>query len=92
MKPSYTFFEDPGHGWMEVPVEDLQELGVDLDTISDCSYHNNDVVYLEEDCDAGIFMEAYKTKYGELPKYNLNYNGTFIRNLESVGQMRERSL
>ena len=54
----YTFYEDPGHGWLEVPVEDLIEAGV-ANKISSCSYRDdNGMAYLEEDCDMAIFLEA----------------------------------
>jgi hypothetical protein len=44
----YTFFEDPGHGWLEVPAADVAELNLEAD-ISGYSYFNEGKVYLEED-------------------------------------------
>ena len=55
----YTFHSDPGHGWLEVPKSELVRLGV-ADKISTYSYQNGGMVYLEEDCDAGVFIEAKK--------------------------------
>lgn len=53
----YTFYEDPGHGWLEVPMADLIEAGV-ADKISRCSYRDGDKAYLEEDCDMATFLQA----------------------------------
>ena len=55
----YTFYEDPGHGWLEVPTPELRELGI-AHKISTCSYvyPNGRFVYLEEDCDLTTFLEA----------------------------------
>ena len=54
---TYTFYEDPGHGWLEVPMREIAELGI-ADKISSCSYRDNANAYLEEDCDMAIFLEA----------------------------------
>lgn len=53
----YTFYEDPGHGWLEVPKAHIKALGIAGD-ISSCSYESDDgkMVYLEEDCDMSIFL------------------------------------
>ena len=59
----YTFYEDPGHGWLEVPMTELVELGI-ADVITPCSYMTRDYVaphklaYLEEDCDLTTFLVA----------------------------------
>ena len=36
----YTFYEDPGHGWLAVPMEQLVKLGI-ADKISSCSYRDD---------------------------------------------------
>ncbi len=60
---TYTFHEDPGHGWLEVSRADMQEFGVE-GKISHCSYVDHrdhwTTAYLEEDCDADTFMSAAK--------------------------------
>jgi hypothetical protein len=53
----YTFYEDPGHGWLEVPMAELEELGI-AGLITSCSYMDGDKAYLEEDCDLSTFMAA----------------------------------
>lgn len=54
---SYTKHEDPGHGWLQVPLAELKELGI-LNKISMYSYTDGEYAYLEEDCDMGVFLEA----------------------------------
>ena len=53
----YTFYEDPGHGWLAVPMEQLVKLGI-ADKISSCSYQGGVSAYLEEDCDLATFLRA----------------------------------
>lgn len=51
----YDFFFDPGHGWLKVPKSELVALGI-VDKISSYSYLRGDYAYLEEDCDATLFI------------------------------------
>lgn len=53
----YKFYYDAGHGWLEVDVEELKQLGIE-NKISQYSYRNGDKVYLEEDCDFFVFSKA----------------------------------
>jgi hypothetical protein len=46
----YTFYEDPGHGWLEVQTVELVELGI-VGDITPYSYLKGTLAYLEEDCD-----------------------------------------
>jgi hypothetical protein len=54
-----TFHCDSGHGWLEVPRADAVALGL-ADKISRSSYQGGHSLYLEEDCDAGIYLDAAK--------------------------------
>lgn len=56
---TYTFYSDPGHGWLKVPFKLLVELGIEKD-ISACSYMYGEHAYLEEDCDFSKFQHAMK--------------------------------
>ena len=81
MTESFTFHTDPGHGWLEVPLLVLQELGINED-ISSYSYTDGQNVYLEEDCDAGKFVAAFEKARGSRPKIVEKYaEYTHIRNL-----------
>ena len=51
------FYEDPGHGWLAVPLELLDRLGI-LDRITTYSDMRGRFAYLEEDCDLDRFMTA----------------------------------
>ena len=63
---TYTFYSDPSHGWLEVQKKELEELNI-FNKISEYSYINGDLVYLEEDCDLSLFIKAYKNKYNTKP-------------------------
>jgi hypothetical protein len=60
-KRKLTFYTDPAHGWLEVPRADLDTLDI-AHKISRYSYEKGAHVYLEEDCDAGLYLEAAKAK------------------------------
>lgn len=64
---TYTFYADPGHAWLAVPVTDLASVGLTRQDFSEYSYIKGDVVYLEEDCDAFKFWEAYTATHGKAP-------------------------
>jgi hypothetical protein len=59
MTMAYVFHTDPGHGWLAVKRAELSRLGI-LNKITPYSYQKGGTVYLEEDCDAGTFLEAKK--------------------------------
>lgn len=56
-----VFHSDPGHGWLAVKLSEVKMLGIQND-ISCYSYIKGKTAYLEEDCDAGKFIAAMKSK------------------------------
>lgn len=54
-----TYHQDPGHGWIEVPRAVVDALGIAA-KVSACSYQAGDLCFLEEDCDAALFVAAAK--------------------------------
>jgi len=54
----YNFHSDPGHGWLEVPLDEVKHIA---SKITGYSYIRGDNVYLEEDCDAGLFLDSLQT-------------------------------
>lgn len=85
MKKKYRFIEDPGHGWLEVDRAEIKRLGVEAQ-ISAWSYIKGDKAYLEEDCDAGVFLRA-KTEAGEeFELVEVYQDPTPVRNYRSWGQ------
>jgi len=65
----YKFHFDASHGWLEVDLIELVRLGID-EKISSYSYYNNGKMYLEEDCDMPIFMEASGVKQKDIEEVN----------------------
>lgn len=49
------FHSDPSHGWLEVPIQMIDELGVKVSTYS---YRHGTDAFLEEDIDAPNFIRA----------------------------------
>lgn len=54
---AWTFYTDPGHGWLKVSKKDLAAAGV-ASKITPYSYQRGEHVYLEEDCDMETFLSA----------------------------------
>jgi hypothetical protein len=54
---NFHIYNDPGHGWIKVPLELLVELGI-AHLITGYSYMTTTHAYLEEDCDMGTFIKA----------------------------------
>ena len=91
---SYTFHSDCGHGWLEVPAREIRDLGIEGD-ISGYSYISTDgmTVYLEEDCDEGVFIKAVRNNS---PSFDSSYiphcvhhdGDCFIRELASYTGLR----
>lgn len=82
-KMTYTFHSDPGHGWLEVPIKDLEVLGI-KNKISSFSYYSasKGIAYLEEDCDASYFIFSME-KVGKKVEYKEVYHKHFNRNRPS---------
>lgn len=62
----YRFFQDAGHGWLEVPRAEVVASGA---KISGYSYYDpaTDMAYLEEDCDALAFLKAIGLDWQYVP-------------------------
>lgn len=57
------FLSDAGHGWLSVKRKELRDLGIE-DKISPYSYQRGKSVYLEEDCDAPLYIKAMENVFG----------------------------
>jgi len=83
MGKTYTFHTDPGHGWLQVNRSELVRLGI-ADQVSNFSYERGGVVYLEEDCDASLFIKAKRDAGEPVELSDLHTNSDhWIRNLQS---------
>lgn len=60
MDGTFTFHTDPGHGWLEVAEGDLTTAGLKVSDFSEYSYRRGSRLFLEEDLDAGVFINAWK--------------------------------
>jgi len=63
----YTFYADPGHGWLKVPMQELRDLNI-AGLITQYSYRKGEHAYLEEDMDLETFVVAYFRKHYAQPK------------------------
>jgi len=59
----FKFHHDAGHGWLAVPYSAIESLGIE-NQVSDYSYRLNEIVFLEEDLDAVLFIKAYLKRIG----------------------------
>jgi hypothetical protein len=83
---AFTFHTDPGHGWLEVSFTELRKVGLMPGDFSGYSYQQGSVVYLEEDCDASIFLRAYEATHGKSPELIEKYShfDSWIRRLKRI--------
>ena len=92
MNDSFTkkFYFDSAHGWLEVHYEELKDLEI-LDRITHWSYRDDEKVYLEEDIDAGTYVDAVKEQQGlEIKTISLDIRDNHLRNPED--RVRPRSM
>ena len=78
-------YTDPGHGWLRVKRTQLAELGI-THKITPFSYQRGQWVYLEEDCDASLFLDTVRAKTGSYPMcvtHNSRTKPSKIRGYES---------
>jgi hypothetical protein len=76
LNATLTFIEDPGHGWLQVPLTELDQLGIRSE-ITPYSYKNGRFAYLEEDCDMGVYLDARQAQGFPPPEFNRTYTHRF---------------
>jgi hypothetical protein len=79
MKTTIKYIHDPAHGWLEVPMADIETLGIRPD-ISNCSFIAGADAYLEEDCDAAVYLNALDDQGITRPAIVSEYVEHFDRN------------
>jgi len=57
---TFVFYADPGHAWLGIKRQLLLQYPKVALAISNHSYQRGQTVYLEEDCDAGLFLETLR--------------------------------
>jgi hypothetical protein len=76
-----TYHTDPGHGWVEVPRALLFFLDIE-DRVSGYSYQKGGQVFLEEDLDAALLVNALRDKGVEVSFEERYADPCFVRNLD----------
>ena len=61
MMHKFVYYQDPGHGWVAVKRELIDALGL-AKQITAYSYQRGQTVYLEEDCDAPLFINTLRER------------------------------
>jgi hypothetical protein len=56
-----TYLQDPGHGWIACPLPLAHDLGIAAQ-VSRYSYLDGDTLWLEEDCDAALLVDALRAR------------------------------
>ena len=64
---TFQFYSDPGHGWLRVDLQSVASVGLSPSSFSKFSYQQGLWLYLEEDCDASLFVKAYMAKHNRPP-------------------------
>lgn len=83
---TFTHFSDPAHGWLRVDVQSAESVGLAPGNFSRFSYRHAHWLYLEEDCDASLFVKAYLNKHGQAPRIveKSSNSRSCIRNYEPI--------
>lgn len=72
-------YADPSHGWLAAPRALLEELGL-IERVSAYSYQYATRVFLEEDADAGLLIEALQKQGRQyVIRHNYTNRRSFIR-------------
>ena len=78
-----NYFQDPGHGWIGVPLSLLADWEIKP---SGYSYRDDATGYLEEDCDAGLFVRAAQARGVAVDFVEIHASrDSFIRSLPRFG-------
>lgn len=72
-KLTLNYYQDPGHGWVKIPIKTLVRLKI-AHKISNYSYMRDKYAYLEEDCDLSLLLKALDSNgiIWRLREYNSN--------------------
>jgi len=64
---TFAYIQDPGHGWLRVPNAEFAQYPEIHSLVSTCSYQSDKYVFLEEDVDMQLFIDA-RNKAGVVTK------------------------
>ena len=63
---TFTMHSDPGHGWLEVSIQEVRQALLDTSDFSQFSFMRGEKLYLEEDCDASLFIRCWEQAIGPI--------------------------
>lgn len=75
-----TYVQDPSHGWIAADLTLLIRLGL-TGNLSPYSYREGSIVWLEEDCDAPMFITALRNAGISYEIADVHVQHTHIRDL-----------
>ena len=79
-----VWITDPGHAWLRVPIGDYAASGIQA---SSSSYIDAEYVYLEEDADAGLYLDTVQLpeqSFREIHFDSVHMKGN-PRNMDRIG-------
>jgi hypothetical protein len=81
---TFTYLQDPGHGWLLVDRADLDKAGLSASDFTVCSYVHDDSFALEEDVDMPRFLKRLDERGIAYRLCEQNTNGdAYVRNWAS---------
>jgi len=84
MSTTFVHHTDPAHGWIEVSLGQIIAAGLMPSDFSEYSYRTKTKFYLEEDCDASKFVDAWRAKIGPCEFTEKYSHNSFIRRLSRM--------
>ena len=85
-KLKLKWFIDSGHGWLRVNKKEFEKDINASRQVSEYSYYDDDYVYLEEDCDASMYIKHIQINYENLTYIPEQYydGHCFVRDLNRI--------
>jgi len=86
MSIKLAWFSDSQHGWLRVPISDVQIAMMQGLALSRYSYQSGKYAYLEEDLDAGKYIEfrQFSEEQRKSWKHSWRNGSSHIRNMERL--------
>ena len=85
MQSELIWISDPGHAWLRVPIGDYFASGIQA---SRFSYVDAAHVYLEEDCDAELYLDAARIPNSPLPFPTEKFREIYFADVDAKGNPR----
>jgi hypothetical protein len=85
MQSELIWISDPGHAWLRVPIGDYVASGIKA---SRFSLVDTEYVYLEEDCDAELYLTAARIPNSPLPFPTETFREIYFADVGARGNPR----